>query len=542
MRCRYRPLALRRSLIPAFLLCLAAGALVAPLGAQSPSGTAALVLDGREVDQVTFLELAGLTPLFDPQPIARALGNELSTSPLQDSQTIQLDQKKMVFGPNNTTIVTVPAGGGREVVGQLATPPLKDAGGIKVPMELLDRVFGEEHNIEFRWQASPPRLELLRRTGREIAASIQLVHQYRVSTLEIDFSTKPRFRVERGPQSLEIRLIGDSFRLREPFRANGDPLVKDVLALPNGLRIELAEGAAAAEPRLLEDGGAGMVIDVYQKVEARREVTRQDFAVGDLPGLRTVVLDPGHGGGETGAIANGIQESELTLRVARLLKQRIEQLLPVRVVLTRNDDVEVPHAQRVALANQNKGDLFISLHFNSYQGSRARGAETYFLSRAASDQLAAKLADAENANGGGGGGGASSGLELILWDLAQSHHLAESQRFASMVQDELNTALGLPNRGVRQAPFLVLVGTMMPAVLVELGFISNPEEASRLQDPLYLDDLVNALSRAIVRFKTQVDQGPAAAAAIPVGGEPAAPVPPAPAPPAPAPATGGGQP
>jgi N-acetylmuramoyl-L-alanine amidase len=536
MRCRHRPQALRRSLIPALLLlCLAAA-----LGAQSPQGTAALVLDGREVDQVTFLELAGLTPLFDPQPIARALGNELSTSPLQDSQTIQLDQKKMVFGPNNTTIVTVPAGGGREVVGQLSTPPLKDAGGIKVPMELLERVFGEEHNIEFRWQASPPRLELVRRTGREIAASIQLVHQYRVSTLEIDFSTKPRFRVERGPQSLEIRLIGDTFRLREPFRSNDDPLVKDVLALPNGLRIELAEGAAAAEPRLLEDGGAGMVIDVYQKVEARREVTRQDFAVGDLPGLRTVVLDPGHGGGETGAIANGIQESELTLRVARLLKQRIEQLLPVRVVLTRNDDVEVPHAQRVALANQNKGDLFISLHFNSYQGSRARGAETYFLSRAASDQLAAKLADAENANSGGGGG-ASSGLELILWDLAQSHHLAESQRFASMVQDELNTALGLPNRGVRQAPFLVLVGTMMPAVLVELGFISNPEEASRLQDPLYLDDLVNALSRAIVRFKTQVDLGPAAAAAIPVGGEPAVapvPVPPVPVPPAPA---GGGQ-
>ncbi|MDX1643730.1 MAG: N-acetylmuramoyl-L-alanine amidase, partial [Thermoanaerobaculia bacterium] len=92
-------------------------------------------------------------------------------------------------------------------------------------------------------------------------------------------------------------------------------------------------------------------------------------------------------------------------------------------------------------------------------------------------------------------------LDLILWDLAQSHHLAESQRFARLIQEELNGALGLTDRGVKQAPFRVLRGAAMPAVLVELGFLSNPEEERKLQDPAYRTQLVDALVRATQRYR-----------------------------------------
>ena len=503
------------SLLLAATLALPAAA-QAPAASPTTAGQAKLVYDGREVDTVAYL-LRADGARFDPLPLGRALNIQIQVGPLGDSHAVVLDQKKVVFGPDNTTLLTVPAGGGREQVAQLQLAPVRDAGGIKVPLELLERVFGEEKNVDIRWNAEAERLEIASRQGHELVGAVQVVHQYRVSTVEIEFSAKPKFKVERGPARLDIRLVGDTFKLRSPFVNPGDPLVKDVLVLPRTIRLELTEDAATSEPRLLDGPIPSLVIEVFKRVEPARETLRPETAQPALTdgagGLRAIVIDPGHGGSETGAIANGVVESQLTLQVARLLKSRLEQKLPGRVVLTRNDDIEVPLSQRVAIANQNKGDLFISLHFNSYNGSRAHGAETYFLSRQASDKLAEKLADAENA-AGPADNAPSEGLELILWDLAQSHHLSESQRFATLVQQELNSTLGLPDRGVRQAPFRVLVGTNMPAVLVELGFISNADEAAKLQDPLYLDDLAASLLRAIVRFR---NREPAAAEA---GGTP----------------------
>jgi N-acetylmuramoyl-L-alanine amidase len=147
------------------------------------------------------------------------------------------------------------------------------------------------------------------------------------------------------------------------------------------------------------------------------------------------------------------------------------------------------------------------LHLNSWFGRGAHGAETYFLSRSATDQRAADAAAFENQEVSESTGDPDLGLELILWDLAQSYHLAESQRFANLVQEELNASLGLTDRGVKQAPFRVLVGASMPSVVVELGFLSNPEEASRLQNPPYRGELIDALVRATVRFKMQRDAG-----------------------------------
>ena len=283
--------------------------------------------------------------------------------------------------------------------------------------------------------------------------------------------------------------------------------MQSVTVTADRVLIKPVEGAAVGEPRLLEDGPVRLVVEVFRHTGPR--------TAGEAPppppaGVRTIVLDPGHGGTETGAVGTGgTEEKALALAIARSLRRVIESRLRVRVMLTRSDDADLPLESRTALANQNKADLFVSLHFNSYAGATAHGAETYFLSRDASDQVAAQVAATENAPGNVEND-PESDLQLILWDLAQSYHLGESQRFANLVQEELNTTLGLRNRGVKQAPFRVLMGATMPAVLVELGFLSNPEEEKKLQSPIYQAELVQSLFKAIRRYKTQVEaaEGP----------------------------------
>jgi hypothetical protein len=128
-------------------------------------------------------------------------------------------------------------------------------------------------------------------------------------------------------------------------------------------------------------------------------------------------------------------------------------------------------------------------------------------------------------------------LELILWDLAQTRHLSESQRFATLIQGELNETLQLRDRGVKQAPFRVLRGAEMPAVLVELGFLSNPDEEKKLQDATYRGELAEALTRAVQRYKALVE-GTAASPALPTSAPPLTPSPaPSPVPPQPGAAT-----
>jgi N-acetylmuramoyl-L-alanine amidase len=246
-------------------------------------------------------------------------------------------------------------------------------------------------------------------------------------------------------------------------------------------------------------------------------------------GIRTIVVDPGHGGKATGAIGpSGVQEKDLTLELARELKSRLEHRLPVRVVLTRDNDIEVDHDVRTAIANQNQADLFISIHLNSSLGEGAHGAETYFLSTEASDARAAQAAATENLGTDSAvpEDTAAQDLQLILWDLAQTHHLAESQRLANLIQGELNETLQLKDRGVKQAPFRVLMGATMPAVLVEVGFVSNPEEEKKLQDSSYRLALVEALTRAVGRYKAVAenreqppgDRAPVASPAAPGAG------------------------
>ena len=473
-----------------------------------PSGMARLLFEGNPVASVGF-SLRADGPRFALAPIAQVLGVGLRVGPLGDAHTLLFDDRHVIVGPDDPSMVVIPQdGSSREELSRLEQPPVKTARGLEVPLEFLSRTFGEQLGYDFDWSYRNLELVLRKRELRELRGSINLVHQHRASTLEVVFSEQPRYRFEELPGAVEIRLVGDSLILDEPFSRPADPLVTQVLTAPTRIRVELTEDAKAFEPRLISRGGkTSLVIDIFRQRGSRNRETRSATAGAPDPrpeGIRTIVLDPGHGGDESGAVGPaGSEAKDLTLDIARLLRTRLERRLPVRVVLTRERDVDLPLETRVALANENKADLFISLHFNSYPGTRARGAETYFLSREASDQVAARSAEVENRSAAPSG--ERGDLELILWDLAQSYHLGESQRFANLVQEELNRALGIRDRGVRQAPFRVLMGADMPAVLVELGFISNPEEEARLRNPSYLAELADALVRAVMRLESQLE-------------------------------------
>jgi N-acetylmuramoyl-L-alanine amidase len=221
--------------------------------------------------------------------------------------------------------------------------------------------------------------------------------------------------------------------------------------------------------------------------------------------LPVIVLDPGHGGVETGATGpTGLQEKTLTLDLAMRLKSRLERQ-GATVVLTRDDDRVLTLDDRTAIANHNRAILFISIHLNASKRKTAVGAETYYLATGSTDDEARTLAGLENKayeppDGVAQGTGTTPpdhGLELILWDLAQNTFLRESSRLAEAVQSELNAATGVRDRGVRQAPFRVLMGATMPAILIEAGFISNPEEEARFKDDAYKDRVVDAIARAV---------------------------------------------
>lgn len=477
-----------------------------------PAGSARLLLDGRQVAGVGF-SLRGDGPRFALEPIAGALGVELRIGPLGDSHTLIFEDKKVLVGPDDPTFVTVQSDGADEEISRLRLAPIKTVRGLEVPLEMIEKTIGDELGYEIEWSFRNLELALKRRELRSLTGSLSLVHQYRISVVEISFSERPRYRFSQEGGVAEVRLVGDAFSPDHAFSRPADPLVTDIRLTPTKIQIDLTEDAVAGEPRLVPRAGqTSMVIEVYRRRGGQTQTATEDPRLRALDslageGLRRIVIDPGHGGSETGAVGRRGVESELTLIVARLLKTRLEQRLPVDVRLTRDADVDIPLDSRVALANQVKADLFISLHMNSYRGSRARGAETYFLSRDASDQLAAQLAERENAAAAEADPTQKTDgdLGLILWDLAQSYHLTESQRFASLVQEELNQALGLRNRGVRQAPFRVLMGAAMPAVLVELGFLSNPEEEAKLLSPAYQAQLADALVRAVSRFKNQLE-------------------------------------
>jgi N-acetylmuramoyl-L-alanine amidase len=221
-------------------------------------------------------------------------------------------------------------------------------------------------------------------------------------------------------------------------------------------------------------------------------------------GVSRIVIDAGHGGHDPGAQANGISEADLVLDITLRLERLLQQHPGFEVVLTRRTDEFIPLEGRTAIANRENADLFLSIHANSTRQTSVRGVETYFLNFATNPDAEA-VAARENATSGKTMGT----LPAILNAIALNNKLDESRELASILQTSLVRRLMAQNKsvrdlGVKQAPFVVLIGAGMPSVLAEVSFLTNRSEAALLKQSSYRQHIAQALCDAIVKYQASL--------------------------------------
>jgi N-acetylmuramoyl-L-alanine amidase len=221
-------------------------------------------------------------------------------------------------------------------------------------------------------------------------------------------------------------------------------------------------------------------------------------------GVSRIVIDAGHGGHDPGAMAFGISESSLVLDVALRLEKLLQQRPGVDVVLTRRDDEFVSLDERTAIANRESADLFLSIHANASSNATARGVETYVLNFALNRQAEA-VAARENA----ASGKTMNSLPGIVKAITLNSKLNESKDFAALVQQSLLRGLRPANKalkdlGVKQAPFMVLIGAAMPSVLTEISFVTNRQEARLLKSPAYRQKIAEALVAGVLKYQNSL--------------------------------------
>ena len=233
--------------------------------------------------------------------------------------------------------------------------------------------------------------------------------------------------------------------------------------------------------------------------------------------IKTVVLDAGHGGKDTGAISkNGaIKEKDITLSVALKLGKMINSNYPdVKVVYTRKRDEYIELSKRAEIANRNKADLFISIHVNSQKGTTATGTETFVMGthKSSSNFEICKLENSvivleEDYQSKYEGFAPNSPESYIIFSLLQNTHLEQSLKFAALIQDNFKLGPIKVNRGVKQGGLLVLWKTTMPAVLTEIGFISNPAESNQLRRDAVQSQIAARIFNAFAKYKTDYEGG-----------------------------------
>ena len=448
-----------------------------------------------DVEMVALEELAAVFPMTAKEdPVTRAIN-------------VQWRGQSIVLTPDQS----LASAGGRLI--SLPAAPRRIRDRWHVPVEFIARALAPN---------ADPRIEL-RKASRLVIVGNLAVPRLMVrheapgtqARLTIDISPPAPHTVAQQGDRLVVRFQAQAIDPTiAPFTAR--EFIRGVRPAPNApeLVIELGPKFGSFRTSTLPSGGAleRLVIDVFPSADTTDSATPSAPAAPDLPplvqataaGLRTIVIDPGHGGDETGARGpGGTLEKDVTLAVARRLKAAVESRLGLRVLLTRDDDRTVPMDERAALANNNKADLFISLHANAAAGGVASGAEVFYVSLEPQGEEAKRMAEAERASMPVFGGGTRD-IDIMLWEVAQARYVDQSSRLASLVAQELRRVIPMSPEPIQRGPFRVLVGANMPAVLVELGYLSNRAQEELLRSSEFPGRAAQALLGAIVRFDAAV--------------------------------------
>ena len=483
----------------------------------------------------------GLLPLTAQEPAAGLTliteegRRSLGTVRVQGGEAIALDDLSTLFRldvgeETGGRTITVDAAGGTVVL--TAGQALATVDGRLVSLD------GPVHRVGGRWfvpldfvgrALAPIHDQPLELRGRSRLLLVGAVRVPRVSAQYRPRAQSGRLRLQITPNTAH-EVIEERGRLLIRFDADAIDVVR--FAEPRGEAVRAIElldtlpgfaiepGPAYASHRIVsgESGNSTqLVVDLEGAAPAVAEASPAEPAsAAPAPGLgdadplpdfsapseiRTIVIDPGHGGADEGAQGpEGTLEKDVTLSVAQRLRTLLERRLGVRVILTRTGDTLVALDRRAAIANNDRADLLISLHANSALRDVATGAEVYYLGIDEYGAEARELADRDGRYLPVSGGGLRE-IDVIPWELAQARHLTPSADLAEFIGDELRLRVPMSPRPVQQAPFRVLVGANMPAILVEMGFISNPEQEREMAQPGFQTRVAEAIVAGVVRFR-----------------------------------------
>lgn len=334
-----------------------------------------------------------------------------------------------------------------------------------------------------------------------VVLDIDSIDTYKVFSLPEPFRVVIDVRGERKPKAIETKKV-------EITKPTISPRISEnsVSSSTSVLKAVAAKAKIAPAKVVILNNQKKRILpknSTPSKEEIAPPAMRQPISLAQQLGLgvKTIVLDPGHGGKDPGAMANNMLEKDIVLKVARELRPILKKELNCDVILTRDEDISLSLEERTAIANTEEADLFISLHVNAHPSPKTRGTETYFLNLSTNAE-AMRVAAMENATSTH----QMSDLEDILSDIMKNSKIDESSRLAKQVHNSILTGIAdksfgdVKNLGVKQAPFYVLIGAQMPAILIEIAFISNKEDAENLNNPQFIKTVTREITQGIKAY------------------------------------------
>ena len=403
----------------------------------------------------------------------------------------------------------------------LPAPPVRSGRRWLVPLEFLPRALAPllETRIDLR---RPSRLLIVGDiVVPRVTARIDAAGPPTRVTVEVTPATPVRVTREGNrvvtrveAEAIDLALPGDGGGLVSAFRPGDQPGALFVVlddragnarfapADAGGVTRVTIEVASAAAPET-----AATPTPATPAPPATEPVAPPPLLTASRSVLQTIVLDPGHGGGDTGVRGpGGVEEKQITLQVARRLKALIETRLGIQVILTRDDDTPVGLDDRAAAANNRKADLFLSLHLNSSPVAGVAGAEVFHLRLDREGEDARRAAQTESVSLPVLGG-STRNIDVIQWDLAQARHVEASAALATVLEDALRSAkVTMSSRPRQEAPIRVLTSVNMPAALVEMAYLTNAGQERQVRSDDFQNALALGLYDGIVQFRTFLEE------------------------------------
>ena len=343
-------------------------------------------------------------------------------------------------------------------------------------------------------------------SGRTLAAGAQVPDSRHATPAPIVRPVPGAVAVKAPATTVEVAAVSDApGRVEATAAPSSRPIAATVTGVPAATSVNL--GTAASTPpgkrKKTKNADASAPGDAAPAKAADKTADGETSLVRAL-GLKInrIVIDAGHGGHDSGTLgAGGIEEKDVVLDVALRLGKLLHDRLGAEIIYTRSDDTFIPLETRTAIANKAQADLFISVHANSSEDTSARGVETYYLNFT-SDPAALDVAARENAVGGQ----SIHQLSDLVKKITLKDKIDESREFASDVESSLYAGLakgndGLKNRGVKKAPFVVLIGANMPSILAEVSFVTNPRDAEELRQPEYRERVAESLYNGVAKYE-----------------------------------------